>query len=55
MLTSLAGALDDGCDEVDPVLREVVAVVPFGVAINAIGVLEHHGRILKLNHSSVPI
>ena len=40
VLTSLAGALDDGCDEVDPVLREVVAVIPGGVAVDVVGVLQ---------------
>ena len=39
VLAGVAGALDDGGDEVDPVLREVVAVVPGGIAINAAGVL----------------
>ena len=39
MGASLAGAVDDGGNEVDPVLWEVVAVVPGGIAGDAVGVL----------------
>lgn len=39
VFAELAGVLDDGGHEVDPVLREVAAMAPLGVAIDAIGVL----------------
>jgi hypothetical protein len=48
VFADLAGALDDAGDEVDPVLREMVAVAPFRVAIDAVGVLQL-ARCLKVN------
>src|SRR5579875_451418 len=45
VFADLTGALDDAGNEVDPVLREVVAVAPFGVAINAVRMLQHDGCI----------
>jgi hypothetical protein len=40
VLTDLAGALDDAGNEIDPVLREVVAARPLGIGIDAVGVLQ---------------
>jgi hypothetical protein len=40
VLPDLAGALDDAGNEVDPVLREVVAIAPLGVSIDTIGMLQ---------------
>jgi hypothetical protein len=40
MLADLAGALHDAGDEVDPVPREVLAAGPFGIGVNAVGVLQ---------------
>jgi hypothetical protein len=40
---TLLGAVDDAGDEIDPVLREVVAVAPLGVGVNAVGVLHVDG------------
>jgi hypothetical protein len=38
VLAGCARAFDNAGNEVDPVLREVVAVASFGVAIDAVGV-----------------
>lgn len=43
MLADLAGAINDAGDEVDPILREVVALVPLGVGVNAVSVLHGNG------------
>ena len=40
VLADLAGALDDAGNEIDPVLREVLAAGPFGIGVNAVGVLQ---------------
>ena len=40
VFADLTRAFDNSGDEVDPVLREVVAVAPFGVAIDAVGMLQ---------------
>jgi hypothetical protein len=48
MLADLAGAVNDLGDEVDPVLREMVAVAPFRVAIDAVGVRQL-ASCLKVN------
>ena len=40
MLADLARAFDDAGNEVDPILGEVVALAPFGVAIDAVSVLQ---------------
>jgi hypothetical protein len=40
VLADLAGALDDAGNEIDPVLREVLAAGPFGIGANAVGVLQ---------------
>jgi hypothetical protein len=40
VFAGLAGALDDRGDKVDPVLREIITVVPGSVGIDAVGVLQ---------------
>ena len=40
VLADLAGALDDAGNEIDPVLREVLAAGPFGIGVNAVGMLQ---------------
>ena len=40
VLTNLAGTLDVAGNEIDPVLREVLAAGPFGIGVNAVGVLQ---------------
>ncbi len=43
VLAGLARALDNAGDVIDPVLRKVVAVVPGGITVDAIGVLQGDG------------
>jgi hypothetical protein len=43
MFAGVAGTLDDRGDEVDPVLRKVVAVVPSGIRIDALAVSQGNG------------
>ena len=57
VFADFAGGVDDGGDEVDPVLREGVAVIPDGIATDAVGVLQRdvagYNSRLQLSESYV--